>query len=38
MRIAWLQGIPKRKGVKNIKQRLTTADLVNRQFTRSEPN
>ena len=38
MRIAGLQGIPKRKGVKNIKQHLTTADLVNRQFTRSEPN
>ena len=38
MSIAGIQGIPKRKGVKNIKQHITTADLVNRQFTRSEPD
>lgn len=37
MRIAGVQGIPKRKGIKNIKQHPTT-DLVNRQFTRSKPN
>lgn len=38
MRIAGMQGIPKRKGIKNIKQHITTTDLVNRQFTRSEPS
>lgn len=38
MRIAGIQGIPKRKGVKNIKAHLIAADLVNRQFTRSQPN
>lgn len=38
MSIAGIQGIPKRKGIKNIKQHITTADLVNRQFTRTQPN
>ena len=38
MRIAGVQGIPKRKGIKNIKQHPTTSDLVNRQFTRTQFN
>jgi len=38
MRRAGLQGIPKRKGKMSIKITVTTDDLVNRQFNRSQPN
>lgn len=38
MRIAGLQGIPKRKGVRNIKVHVTISDLVNRDFGRVGPN
>jgi putative transposase len=38
MRSQGLQGIPKRKGVKHFKCEVTTTDLVNREFLRTEPD
>jgi len=38
MRIQGLQGIPKRKGVKHFKREVTTTDLVNREFLRTQPD
>jgi transposase InsO family protein len=38
MQAAGLQGIPKQKGVKYARVTVTTDDLVNRKFLRSQPN
>lgn len=38
MRIAGVQGIPKRKGVRNIRNEVSVGDLVDRDFGRVGPN